>query len=237
MSKQDEDLNFNLKSILNNYSNAENKYEIDSFLNLIKQKQSNSVYIVKFLQQLKQCVSMLDPRLFEHNLINSIFNEIKWHVHYSRNQEVLTLFSEFLVDLNSAYTSYIYKCFSMLVKLFSVVNDNTSPDQLDCEAVCNLAHNVIHNLFQIAPTCKMQLVKIIEQGYPYMIKESSIQRSYISNLLRLASTYDELRLMMLEICIQKLLKIDVNSTREQIIEAELLAVNNGDVDLIKEEGI
>lgn len=58
-----------------------------------------------------------------------------------------------------------------------------------------------------------------------MIKDTAIQESYIQNLLKLAHHFKDLRLTILEICVQKLLKIDVNSTREQILQAE---INNDD---------
>jgi RNA polymerase I-specific transcription initiation factor RRN3 len=54
-----------------------------------------------------------------------------------------------------------------------------------------------------------------------MIKDTLMQEAYILNVLKISEYIKELRLPLLEICVQKLLKIDVNCTREQIVEAEL----------------
>lgn len=207
------DLNFNLKSLLESHTH-ENKYELDIFLNLIKQNQSKREYVVKFLEQLKQCVDLLDPLKFESNLIQLLFVEVKWHTHYAQDERVLELLREFLIDLNSAYTNYVYKCLTMLVRQCFLQPEPTMQD---------MAHNLISHLFKIAPSSKTQIVKIIEQSYPYMTKETPVQYAFIHNVLRLAGQFPELRLMLLEICIQKMLKLDVNSTREQIIDADVEA--------------
>lgn len=236
MSKidQDEELDFNLEPILKQYAETrgENKFELESLLSLIKKSQaSSSVFTVRLLEQLRQNVSLLTPDLFEHNIINTLLYEIKWATYYSREPHVLGLFAEFLIDLNSAYTSYVYKSLSMLVKsLFALVNEPTTPDLIDCELLYSMAHSLIDNLFRIAPACQSQMVKIVEQSFPYMIKESCVQRAFVSNVLRLASNHAALRLPLLEICVQKLLKIDVNLNRESMIEAEKIDTDNEEED-------
>ena len=54
-----------------------------------------------------------------------------------------------------------------------------------------------------------------------MIKDTLMQEAYIRNVLKVIEYVSELRLTLLEICIQKMLKVDVSCTREQIAEAEL----------------
>ena len=102
---------FDLKQLLNNYIEDESKYKYDLevFLSAIKARQSDLDFITKFLDQLKKNVVLLEPRLFEAKLINLIFFDIKWHFHYSSNKMILNKLSEFLIDLNSAYTNYINK--------------------------------------------------------------------------------------------------------------------------------
>jgi RNA polymerase I-specific transcription initiation factor RRN3 len=178
---------------------------------------------------------MLEPRHFESNLINVLFFDIKWPVHYSNNEAMLTLLADFLIDLNSAYTQYIQKCLSMLIKLFqcaplppptqSEVESGKQQHQqepVNYESLYKLSHTLIRQLVRIAPTCKSLLIKQLDQYYPYMIKETAVQESYIRNLLLIAESFGDLRLQILEICVQKLLKIDVNCRREQILEYEFL---------------
>lgn len=213
---EDEDLNFDLTSTLKNYlSCSENKFELNALLNMIKRNQGNRLYVIRFLQQLKENVSLLSPDVFEQNIVNVVLVEIKWPLYYSRDSQVLGLLVDFLIDLNNAYTYYIYKCLLLTVKsLFSVANDSTNPDLIDCQSIYKIAHSLIYHLFKIADSCQSQMVKLVEQNFPYMIKESHVQRAYISNVLKIATKYPNIRLALLEICVQRLLKIDVNLSRE-----------------------
>lgn len=244
VSPDGNDYNFNLKLMLENYisDNIETKYELDHFITVIKQKQADEKFILAVLRQLKHCIDLLDPKNFESTIINLIFFEIKWHLYHSTHKEVLSCLGEFLIDLNSAYTSYIYKCLSMLIKLFIVTNipaNTAATDQevINCDELYNLSHHVIQCLTKIVPSSKLHLVKLFDSLYPYMTKDTTIQESYISNILRAAEYLKDHRAQLLEICIQKCLKIDVNCRREQIIEAELndqMAID-GDSDEATEE--
>ncbi len=233
--QQQQELNVNVKLVLENYllQTDATKYEFDYFVSLLKQRQGDSVFIESILSQLKPIIPLLEPRHFENNLINVLFFEIKWPQHYSSNQAVLALLADFLMDLNSAYTNYIQKCLSMLIKIFQctptavaahVVEEHKqeTPLQINCENMFKLAHSLIMQLVKIAPTCKTILIKQLDQYYPYMIKETPVQEAYIRNLLQIAESFTDLRLQILEICVQKLLKIDVNCRREQILEYELM---------------
>jgi RNA polymerase I-specific transcription initiation factor RRN3 len=220
LKKAKEDEEFNLKLLLESRINGENKLEYDFFLANLKQKQSDRQLILSVLDQIKHLTYLLDPNYFESCLINVFFSEIKWHVHYSNDEIVLNKLSEFLIDLNSAYGNYMHKCLTMLIKLFTIMNVAETENQVNCDAMHSLAHNVIAHLVKIAPSCKIHLVKLFESLYPYMTKDSFVQESFIKNLLIVADKFKEIRLSLLEICVQKALKIDVNSQREQIIEAE-----------------
>ncbi len=129
LKSQDEN-NPDLKSILETYLNTScsveennnSKFEFDYFLSLCKQRQADSTFLVRLLQDLKKCVHLLDPTLFENTLINMIFFDIKWHMFHSNNKELLDRLAEFLIDLNSAYTSLIYKQMAMLIKLFQLAD-------------------------------------------------------------------------------------------------------------------
>lgn len=227
-----QDLDFNLKTLIENYLSNQNKHEYDYFLSIIKQKQSNIDFIYKLLTELKHLVDRLEPLKFEDNLVNLIFFDIKWHVHYSKSKIILKLLYDFLADLNSAYTSYIYKCLSMLIKMFTISRQSSLTDSspatqaapkedIDPKSMFNFAHSLIIHLVKIAPTSKAYIVKLVDSLYPYMIKETGVQEAYIKNVLIIADNFKDLRLMLLEICVQKILKIDVNSRREQILEAEI----------------
>ena len=221
---------FNLKAMLENYlNNNENKFEFEYFLSVIKQKQSEPEFMLELLAQLRKCVDMLDPKVFETSIINLIFFDIKWQMFYSNNQPILAHLADFLIDLNSAYTSYNYKCLSMLIKMFTIANSSSTTDEtgsvksedlINCDALHNLAHNVMNHLLKVAPSCKAHITKLFDSLFPYMIKDTQIQKAYIDNLLKVAHRFKDIRLALLEICVQKMLKIDVNSRREQIIEAE-----------------
>lgn len=226
MAKLFDEHNLNLKLLLDTYTSQHHeddsvRFEFDYFLNLTKQKQADADYLLNLVKQLKTCVHILDPKLFETNLINMMFFDLKWYLYHSNNQELVNDLCDLLIDLNSAYTSLIYKCTTMLIKLFQVtkVQDNT----INCEVVYSFAHTILAALVKIAPTSKINIVKQIDLLYPYMTKDTNIQEAYIRNVLKISEYIKDIRLSLFEICIQKMLKIDVNCTREQIIQAELKA--------------
>ncbi|RMZ95177.1 RNA polymerase I-specific transcription initiation factor RRN3 [Brachionus plicatilis] len=215
-AKTAKDSQFNLKKLIENYINDVNKHEFEFFVSSVKQKQSSADFLTKLLKELRHLVDRLDPNKFDNSFINVLFYEIKWTEH-STNKAILDALCEFLIDLNSAYTSYVHKCLGMMIKMFTLTKDNN----VDCENMFSLAHKMIQNLVKIAPTSKSHIIKLCESIYPYMIKDTAVQEAFIKNLLKLADQFKDLRLTILEICVQKLLKIDVNSTREQIAETEI----------------
>ena len=213
---------FNLKKILNQYKNNENHLELDYIISIIKQKQTDIEFIKPLLEQLKTNVDVLDPETFENSLIQQIVYDIKWYEIYSNDQDILYSLSDFLIDLNSAYTGYNYKCLSMLLKNFLLVNSQfcngsnllsetrTSIKSLNCQAIYEFSHNIIKHLIKIIPSCKAHIPKLFDNMFPYMNKETAIQEAFLKNLLIVAENISDIRLILLEICIQKLLKIDVN---------------------------
>jgi RNA polymerase I-specific transcription initiation factor RRN3 len=216
--QQKEEEYLNLKQILTNYLNKQtnSKYEYDYFQAQLKQKQNNTEFLRITLNNLKECIHFLEPTIFE-NLINSLFFDIKWYLHV----DILNILNEFLTDLISAYTQYIYKCLQFLVKTF-LVTKNTDPTiQINCKSYYQFSHSLILNLIKIAPTCQTHIIKLVDTAAPYMIKDTCVQEAYIENILQLATNIPTLRLKILEICVQKMLKIDVNAPRDQIINVEL----------------
>lgn len=211
--------NIDLNRILTEFATSDNRFQYDYFLNFTKQKQSKGQYLINILQQLRPLVHILEPNKFQSSLVDLIFFDIKWNLH-SKNELVFKALSEFLIELNSAYTSYIYKCLSMVIKNFLVVNSN-EVESLDCQAVYAFSHQLIGHMLKIAPSCKTHLLKQIDTFYPYMTKDTLVQEAYILNVLQISDYAKDLRLSLLETCIQKVLKVDVNCTREQIIDAEL----------------
>lgn len=234
-------LEFNVKQLLENYiasfeevatsdqstidtmstAHSTAKYEFEYFLSTLKQKQADEKLIVSVLGQLKPIIPLLEPARFENNLVNDLFVNIKWPLYYSDNQRVLDLLAELLVDLNAAYTNYIQKALNMIIRLFQTVPTSPLADKvvINCANVFKLAHEVLNHMIKTAPACKSVLVKQLEQLFPYMIKEASVQEAYMQNILLIAERFVDLRQKILEICVQKMLKIDVNCPREQILSS------------------
>ena len=218
---KNEEYDINPKQILTNYLNQllNSKYEYDYFLAQLKQKQHDCEFMSKVIKDLKECVHFLEPSLFE-NLVYSLFFDVKWYLHVN----LLNDYKEFLSDLISAHTQYIYKCLTFLIKLFLITKlTDPSAKELDaqCKSLYEFSHSLIINLIKIAPSCKAHVVKLADQMAPYMIKDTCIQEAYVNNLVKIANNLPELRLQILEICIQKMLKIDVNAPRDQIVSCEI----------------
>jgi RNA polymerase I-specific transcription initiation factor RRN3 len=225
---EDNQVSLNLKRILIEYAASgsdASKYELDFFTATLRQKQADREYMLRVLDELRPCVDLLEPKLFENALITPLLFEVKWHMHHAQHTSVLERLGELLIDLSSAYGHYAHRILSMLIKLFTVAsigNEQLEQQQqcLSVTAVHLFSHNVIGSLLRTAPSCKPHLLKQADSIFPYMIKESSIQEAYIRNILVLAGNFAEMRSSLVELCVQRMLKLDVNSTREQIIEAE-----------------
>ena len=127
---QKEQQNLDLVKILDEYINKDNKFPYDYLLSFIRQKQNDAPFLISILQKLTKCVHLLDPRFFESTLINLIFFEIKWNILHSRNEQLFAGLLEFLLELNSAYTSYACKCLNMLLRNFLVFNPGKRNFQL-----------------------------------------------------------------------------------------------------------
>jgi hypothetical protein len=216
--------NLDIEQILKNYANQVGKYEYDCLLVLVRQNQLNCEFVRSILGGLGKCVYLLEPQRHE-TFISLLIFDVKWQ-QYSTDKQVLALLKDFLVDLCSAYASYLYKCLHFLIKLFTLANvESCSKNQtdavVDCKALFDFAHGVIDVFMKISPTsCKAHIVKLANTLYPYMIKDTQIQDAYMQNLLRLIHIIPDIRLNIFEICVQKMLKIDVNAPRDQIINAE-----------------
>ena len=231
---KDEEEDLNLKQILTNYLNQtqNSKYEYDYFLAQLKQKQNNGEFLSKIINDLKQCVHFFDPKLFE-NLVYSLFFDVKLYLH-ADNVNLLNSYKDFITDLISAYTQYIYKCLTFLIKLF-LITKNTDPvaikNDLHLNNLYEFSHSLILNLIKIAPSSKIHVIKLADSLAPYMIKDTCIQEAYVRNLLKLANNMPDLRLQVLEICVQKMLKIDVNAPRDQIVSCEI----EDDIEAVEDE--
>ena len=120
-TSSDNTQNIDLKKIFNDLiaDPKANSFPYDFFLTFTKQKQANTAYLIDILQRLRPLVHVLDPKLFEPGLVHMLFFEIKWSAH-GQSRPLLDSLAEFLIDLNSAYTSYIYKCLTMLIRNFLV---------------------------------------------------------------------------------------------------------------------
>ncbi|CAF3535554.1 unnamed protein product, partial [Rotaria sp. Silwood2] len=65
-----------------------------------------------------------------------------------------------------------------------------------------------------------------EQHFPFMTKDINIQVIYIKNLLRSLSYLSIQRSRYLEIIVSKLIRIDVHASRQDILHAEKINIEN-----------
>lgn len=211
----------NIRATLTKFIDTNAKFEFDYLIACLKQKQNSSEFLSNFLIQTKECIHLLEPNKFEP-FVNCILNDIKWQYH-SNNDRLLGLLNETLTDLVSAYTNYIFKSLNFVMKLFLVISDEINV--INCENLYEFAHKVILNFVKISPLCKENIIKLMGSLSPYITKDRSIQAAYLRNSLKIADNLPDLRAKVLEISIQKLLKIDVNSPRDQILASELVDIN------------
>jgi RNA polymerase I-specific transcription initiation factor RRN3 len=71
-----------------------------------------------------------------------------------------------------------------------------------------------------------QLCPTVEQHFPFMTKDVNIQIIYIKNLLRSLSYLSVQRSRFLEIIFSKLIRMDVHASRQDILYAEKINIEN-----------
>jgi len=81
-------------------------------------------------------------------------------------------------------------------------------------------HALLGNILHIVPMSYKQIESITSAKYPFHALAQSEQFSYLHNVLTLATTHMQLRYQLLKLVINKLLKLDLLSPRDEVNAAQ-----------------
>uniref|UniRef100_A0A8C5K1K8 RRN3 RNA polymerase I transcription factor homolog (yeast) n=1 Tax=Jaculus jaculus TaxID=51337 RepID=A0A8C5K1K8_JACJA len=180
--------------------------------------------IVNWLLEFRSCIMYL-TKDFEQLI--SIILKMPW---LSRSQMVVEEYLGFLGNLVSAQTVFLRPCLSMITSHFVPprviikegdvdVSDSDDEDE-NLPANFDTCHRALQIIARYVPSTPWFLMPILVEKFPFVRKSERTLECYVHNLLRISVYFPTLRREILELVIEKLLKLDVNVSRQDIEDAE-----------------
>ncbi|XP_023369583.1 RNA polymerase I-specific transcription initiation factor RRN3 isoform X1 [Otolemur garnettii] len=147
-----------------------------------------------------------------------------------RSQTVVEEYLAFLGNLVSAQTVYLRPCLSMIASHFvpprvmikegdADVSDSDDEDE-SLPANFDTCHRALQIIARYVPSTPWFLMPILVEKFPFIRKSERILECYVHNLLRISVYFPTLRHEILELIIERLLKLDVSASRQDIEDAE-----------------
>ncbi|XP_012332851.1 RNA polymerase I-specific transcription initiation factor RRN3 isoform X2 [Aotus nancymaae] len=182
----------------------------DQIINWLLEFRSSIVYLTKDFEQLI-----------------SILLRLPW---LNRSQTVVEEYLAFLGNLVSAQTVFLRPCLSMIASHFvpprviikeGDVDVSDSDDEDDnLPANFDTCHRALQIIARYVPSTPWFLMPILVEKFPFVRKSERTLECYVHNLLRISVYFPTLRHEILELIIEKLLKLDVSASRQDIEDAE-----------------
>lgn len=186
--------------------------------------------ILNWLQEFRSCVTLLSK---EHEQLIYCILQLPW---VGRSQAVVEEYMAFLSNLVSAQTVYLCFCLRMVVSHFTPkrvticeggVDISDSDDENEnLPRNFEQCHQALQLIFRYVPSTGRFLTPILQENFPFIQKSSRTLECYVHNLLRLTVYIPSIRKDVVEIVINKMLKLDVSASRSDIEEAEESTVHN-----------
>nr|XP_012420866.1 PREDICTED: RNA polymerase I-specific transcription initiation factor RRN3 isoform X2 [Odobenus rosmarus divergens] len=175
-----------------------------------------------------------DFELLKNQLSDPDIKRLQW---LNRSQTVVEEYLAFLGNLVSAQTVFLRPCLSMIVSHFvpprvvikeGDVDVSDSDDEDDnLPANFDTCHRALQIIARYVPSTPWFLMPILVEKFPFVRKSERTLECYVHNLLRISVYFPTLRHEILELVIEKLLKLDVNASRQDIEDAEEAAIQTG----------
>ncbi|KAF4015609.1 hypothetical protein G4228_007307 [Cervus hanglu yarkandensis] len=189
----------------------------DQIINWLLEFRSSIMYLTKDFEQ----------------LIN-ILLRLQW---LNRSQTVVEEYLSFLGNLVSAQTVFLRPCLSMIASHFVPprvvikegdvdVSDSDDEDE-NLPANFDTCHRALQIIARYVPSTPWFLMPILVEKFPFVRKSERTLECYVHNLLRISVYFPTLRHEILELVVEKLLKLDVNASRQDIEDAEEAAAQTG----------
>ncbi|XP_030024249.2 RNA polymerase I-specific transcription initiation factor RRN3 [Manduca sexta] len=134
--------------------------------------------------------------------------DVEWA---SRSEELVGLFSRFVLSLVSAHSYHCQQVMTCLVKLFKADDEGweDSPPPEKVHRWSNI-HTVIAQIVAIIPMCIDLLMHIVIEQFPYYKAGCNANRVYIHNLIWMSKYIPSLREQIMAAIINRMIVMDVN---------------------------
>lgn len=160
-----------------------------------------------YVMALTGCVPILKDKAC-NGLVKTIL-KCSW---LGRDDEFVKVFTHFLAALVSAQGSYLLPVLSMMVEKFSDTRSSVwcVPDfpEVSRETMRNRLHSTLQYLLQMFPSAVAVLENLISAKFPFPDDSMRVHMAYIHNLLRIKDYVPALRDEVLDLIINRVVKID-----------------------------
>ncbi|KAM6054755.1 RNA polymerase I-specific transcription initiation factor RRN3 [Chlamydotis macqueenii] len=197
--------------------------------------------IINWLHEFRASVAYLTKELEQ---LVSILLKLPW---LRRSREVVEEYLGFLGNLVSAQTVHLRPCLRMIVSQFvppritiredDVDISDSDDDDENLSENFNTCHRALQTVARYVPSTPQFLMPILVDNFPFINKSERTLECYVHNLLRVTVYLPTLRLQILELIIEKLLKLDVSAPQQDIEDAEETANNSDSEEKATEEGL
>ncbi|NWH53619.1 RRN3 factor, partial [Fregata magnificens] len=197
--------------------------------------------IINWLHEFRASVAYLTKELEQ---LVSILLKLPW---LRRSREVVEEYLGFLANLVSAQTVHLRPCLRMIVSQFvpsritiredDVDISDSDDDDENLSENFNTCHRALQTVARYVPSTPQFLMPILVENFPFINKSERTLECYVHNLLRVTVYLPTLRLQILELIIEKLLKLDVSTPQQDIEDAEETANNSDSEEKPTEEGL
>uniref|UniRef100_A0A670YBU4 RRN3 homolog, RNA polymerase I transcription factor n=1 Tax=Pseudonaja textilis TaxID=8673 RepID=A0A670YBU4_PSETE len=160
--------------------------------------------IINWLSEFRSSITFLTK---EFEQLITILLKVPW---LRRSQSVVEEYLAFLSNLVSAQTIYLRPCLAMIVSHFV-------PHVVESFTTC---HRALQTIVKYVPLTPQFLMPVLAEKFPFVNKSERTLQCYLHNLLRISVYIPALRHDILELVVEKLLKIDVSAPRKDIEAAE-----------------
>lgn len=209
--------------VIKEYCEGSNKSNYITALNHLNKGEIDTVNLVNWLKQLRENISLISHQ--SEGLVSAIL-KINWMKH----EDAIPVYESFILNLLSAHTTYLKMVLRSLIDKFmpnsSVASKSTEKmlanigvSSAEEKIFCHI-HKILQNIIKIVPMAPLTLMPLIAECFPYMRKEGHLQACYIYNLLSITKYLPAFRRGILEIIIDKMIKIDVYCPKQEILDAE-----------------
>ncbi|KPM41774.1 hypothetical protein AK830_g4802 [Neonectria ditissima] len=160
-----------------------------------------------YVMALTGCIPILKDRAC--NGLVKIILKCSW---LGRDDAFVKVFTHFLAALVSAQGSYLSPVLSMMVEKFSDTRPAVwcVPDfpEINREAMRDRLHSTLQYLLQMFPSAIPVLENLLGSKFPFPDESMRVHMAYIHNLLRIKTYVPALRDEVLDLIINRVVKID-----------------------------